>query len=144
MNSLGQKRMQTSLKRTKLNLHFLQSSVENQYDLNIKHKATLVENILTPAKDFWMFSLARAMSCRIVLAPTSFKDKITHSNKIISNFSDTNPKAANQQLPVLALLPVKTHSFAHRSTFLLGHSEVYQTRSSPEPESPLMSWFYSR
>lgn len=73
--------MQTSLKRTQLNLHFLQSSVENQYDLTIKHKATLAENILTPAKDFWMFSLARAMSCRIVLAPTSLKDTIIHEKQ---------------------------------------------------------------
>lgn len=33
---------------------------------------------LTPAKDFWMFSLARAMSCRMELAPTSWEEKTIH------------------------------------------------------------------
>lgn len=112
--------------------------------LNIEQEATSAENILTPANDFWMFSLARAMSCRMVLAPTSLKDKIIHQN-IESNFSDSaNPNKANQQLPVLVPPPARTHSFAHRSTFLPDRSEVCQTRSSPEPESPLMSWCYSR
>lgn len=59
-------------------------------------------------------------------------------------FDSSNPKEANQQLPVLVLVPAKTHSSAHRSTFLPDRSEVCQTRSSPEPESPLTSWFYSR